>query len=253
MSIPVPVTPVALDEAWRPSAWNRRVLTAAPARWPVELGVVSLLVAYNIAGSLLRPEALYVPANLAVAALLVVLALRSGATGAELGLDPGRVRRGLAVGLVAAALVAVVLALAALGPGRGVLDDAEVAAMPASDVTYRAVLRIPAGTAILEEVAFRGVLLALLLRRRPVGRAVVVSSALFGLWHITPAAENASGHGSLAAVGIVAGTVLVTTAAGIGFAWLRLRGASLVAPVLAHWATNSAALVAAAYVTDVIP
>ena len=37
---------------------------------------------------------------------------------------------------------------------------------------------------------------------------------------------------------MVAGAVLVTFVAGLAFAWLRLRSRSLVAPVLAHVATN---------------
>lgn len=41
------------------------------------------------------------------------------------------------------------------------------------------------------------------------------------------------------------GAVVVTFLAGIGFAVLRLRSRSLVAPVLAHVATNGFALVAA--------
>ena len=36
-----------------------------------------------------------------------------------------------------------------------------------------------------------------------------------------------------------AGTVLATTVAGVGFGWLRVKSGSLLAPVLAHLATNS--------------
>ena len=43
----------------------------------------------------------------------------------------------------------------------------------------------------------------------------------------------------------MAGAVVVTFLAGLVFAWLRLRSRSLVAPVLAHVATNGLALVAA--------
>ena len=37
----------------------------------------------------------------------------------------------------------------------------------------------------------------------------------------------------------VAGTFVVTTIAGVGFLWLRTRSGSVVAPMLAHLATNS--------------
>ena len=43
----------------------------------------------------------------------------------------------------------------------------------------------------------------------------------------------------------MAGAVVVTFVAGLVFGWLRLRSRSLVAPVLAHVATNGLALVAA--------
>jgi uncharacterized protein len=46
--------------------------------------------------------------------------------------------------------------------------------------------------------------------------------------------------------------VLVTTISGYGFAWLRLASGSLLAPVLAHCATNSLALVAAVHVQDLV-
>jgi uncharacterized protein len=39
---------------------------------------------------------------------------------------------------------------------------------------------------------------------------------------------------------------LATAAAGVLFAWLRLRSGSLLAPVLLHLATNSVGLLAAA-------
>ena len=45
---------------------------------------------------------------------------------------------------------------------------------------------IPLGTVLFEEVAFRGVLWALLRRWRGTRTATAVSSALFGLWHVLP-------------------------------------------------------------------
>ena len=47
---------------------------------------------------------------------------------------------------------------------------------------------------------------------------------------------------------MVASTVLATAAAGVAFAWLRLRSRSVVAPVLAHAALNSLAFVATHWV-----
>ena len=45
--------------------------------------------------------------------------------------------------------------------------------------------------------------------------------------------------------GAVLAAVAVTAAAGLGFSWLRLRGDSVLAPVVAHAAVNGSAFVAA--------
>jgi uncharacterized protein len=70
--------------------------------------------------------------------------------------------------------------------------------------------------------------------------AVLVNSGLFGLWHIVPTvgAASTNGIGGLAQAGTVAGAVVVTTAGGVVFCWLRLRSGHLAAPVLLHLAFN---------------
>ena len=107
---------------------------------------------------------------------------------------------------------------------------------------FEVLVEIPLATVMFEEVAFRGVLLGLLRKRLPTWPAVVVSAVLFGLWHVDGVVRGHDGPGLAAAV---AGTLAATTLAGLGFAWLRVRSDSLVAPVLAHWATNSLAFVVA--------
>jgi membrane protease YdiL (CAAX protease family) len=71
---------------------------------------------------------------------------------------------------------------------------------------------------------------------------------LFGLWHILPTLGRldlnpAGGYAvnGLAEVGLVALFVVATFVAGLGFVWLRVRAAGLVAPVLAHAAVNGSA------------
>jgi membrane protease YdiL (CAAX protease family) len=44
---------------------------------------------------------------------------------------------------------------------------------------------------------------------------------------------------------LVTGTVIATFMAGLVFSWLRLRSRSLIAPILAHIATNGLALLIA--------
>jgi membrane protease YdiL (CAAX protease family) len=104
-------------------------------------------------------------------------------------------------------------------------------------------------TAIPEEFAFRGVLLGSALRLWGSWRATLITSALFGLWHIGPTLHRMSDDRVRGASGTVLGQVLVvvgavtiTFLAGLVFCWLRLRSKSLIAPIVAHMATNGLAL-----------
>ena len=62
----------------------------------------------------------------------------------------------------------------------------QVAADTVGSRVFNPLVRIPFGTVLLEETLFRGVLLALALRRWSVATAVIVTSAIFGLWHVVP-------------------------------------------------------------------
>jgi uncharacterized protein len=106
---------------------------------------------------------------------------------------------------------------------------------------------IPLGTVLPEELAFRGLLLALLGRRYGVLAASLLSSGLFGLWHVVPSLGGGTANATMASVvgADAAGTVLrvvvtvvFTALAGVALCWLRLRSGSLLAPVLAHWTVN---------------
>ena len=110
------------------------------------------------------------------------------------------------------------------------------------EVTYQVMVRIPVGTVLWEETAFRGVLLAALRRVMPRGTAVAVASGVFGIWHIRPtigalrANKLAAGPGKTVAA-VTAG-VAATAAGGVLLSWLRIRSGSLAAPVLLHLAAN---------------
>jgi membrane protease YdiL (CAAX protease family) len=60
---------------------------------------------------------------------------------------------------------------------------------------------------------------------------------------ISSASNNFAGQ-----VLLVTGTVVATFIAGLVFSWLRLRSRSLIAPILAHIATNGLALLIAWFV-----
>jgi uncharacterized protein len=212
------------------------------------------LTGWSLVGNLLLGETLYVVRNLVLTAGLLLLASRTGLWSWS-GLDRSRWRDGARWGLLAALLVGLVVGLAATFGDElalvGALLADDRADLSRGELLYHALLRIPVGTAIFEEVAFRGVLLALLLRLTTTLRAVAWSSAVFGLWHVAPTIvalrvndiAPASGEGLLAILGAVA----VTAVAGAVFCWLRLASGSLLAPVLAHWSTNSFGLLAAAW------
>lgn len=231
-------------------------------RWvhwaPVAL-VVAVLVIANAVTNQVLPERLYVPWSLAVAALLIVIAVRlDGRAATELGLSQAKLARGLRVGAVVVAAVAAVYAVGlAIPETRQLFEDKRVAGQGLAESLYDALVRVPLGTVALEEVAFRGVLPAVLAVRIGLGRAVAISAGLFGLWHVLPSlglgdvnpvAAEAIGQASV--VVPVSMAVLSTAVGGVMFWWLRHRSGSLLAPALAHWATNGMGYLLAFAVTS---
>ena len=223
-----------------------------------ELAAAGALLAWNAAVNRVVPSPAYVPANLAVAGLSLAAAGRAGVSAAELGLDRQGAGRGLRVGLAAAAPVVAVVAIGAALPAtrRFLAGDRRATTGGAGYALYHTLVRIPLGTAVAEEILFRGALLGLLSQRHPRARAVAVSSALFGCWHVLPTLDTMALNPLGATVGDRAGTggavlasVAVTALAGLGFSWLRFRGDSVVAPVVVHAALNSSAFAAARLVS----
>lgn len=112
-----------------------------------------------------------------------------------------------------------------------------------------ALVVIPVGTVLLEEVAFRSVLWGMLSRHMTTWRVLLVSSALFGLWHVLPSLHLASanqgvndavsGAGASASMLVVFATVAFTALGGVVAGELRRRSGSLLASVGMHWATNA--------------
>jgi uncharacterized protein len=202
---------------------------------------VAAVTARNLAGPLL-PPASYVPVNLALGAGLVALARWSGTSWAELGLARHSLRSGLRAGAAVGGAATAVMTVGALLPvTRGFFDDARVDVHAGGgELAYQTLARIPLGTVLLEELAFRGVLLALLRQRMPTPAAVLVDSVLFGLWHIVPTlgAARTNDITGVVQAGAVAGAVAVTTIGGVVFCRLRLGSGHLVAPMLLHLAFN---------------
>jgi membrane protease YdiL (CAAX protease family) len=117
------------------------------------------------------------------------------------------------------------------------------------EAVVAALVLIPLGTVIPEELVFRGVLWGLLRRARGTRVATVGSSMLFGLWHVGPALgggpandalTGAVGSGVMGTILGVLATVVFTSAAGVVLCYVRQRSDSLLAPILLHWAANGA-------------
>jgi membrane protease YdiL (CAAX protease family) len=213
-----------------PTWWQRnRDLVALVA-------TVVVLASWNVSRSFLVPEHLGIVASLGMAVVLGGLGFLGGLRLGDLGLDRRHARAGLAWGGAVLGIVMVVMVIVgALPMTRHALDDARVH-VSAATMAFEVLVAIPLGTVILEELAFRGTLLGLLMRRLPTPWAVGTMALLFGFWHVKGVLHDAADH---VAIVTVLGTVVATTVAGIGFGWLRLRSQSLVAPILAHVATNS--------------
>lgn len=199
---------------------------------------------YNVVLHRRIPRRWHLPANLAAAGGLFWAGRRAG-----LDLGRGRAASGIRLGLGASAVVAGTVAAASAAPRlRPLFADERVRADSRREMAYESLARIPVGTAVFEEVAFRGVLPGLIARTTTEPVAVGLSSVLFGLWHVLPALDNHGGSGTADHLGrlpTAATTIALTAGAGLGFAWLRQRSGSLIAPVLTHAALNSAAYLAA--------
>ena len=208
---------------------------------------VTLLAVSNVVSNRLWPQG-YLVWNLGMTGVLLVVARSAGLTWADLGLPAVRLRRGLTVGALAVAAVALVYAAAVALPATRTAFVDERGTVPLAAVLFVALVRIPLGTVVLEELAFRGLLPAL------VGggwwRATLVSSGLFGIWHVLPSMGSGSAVTSaLGSSGAVLGTVAFTAAAGVMFRFWQRWSGHLVTPMLLHAATNSLGALIAWWVT----
>ncbi len=193
----------------------------------------------------------YVSANLTGTAALLALARLRGVRARELGLSAERAVAGARLGAVVAGVVMVGFVAAVLWPNhRRLLRDARVAGMSERTVVYHAAVRVPLGTVVWEETAFRAVLPALLQKVLPVHRARVANSVLFGVWHVRPTLEalrlNGVAGGGVRCWAAVVSAVVANALVDILLSRLQRATGSLVAPALVHVATNSGGTVAAA-------
>lgn len=212
----------------------------------MEAGLVAAaLVLYNNSLNLWSPfrGGWYVPLNLTMTAALAVVSLVSLELSPSDILGPGPHAIPALIGALAGGILALPLLL--LSSSRRAahrLADLRLEGAGPGEVAFRMAVRVPLGTALTEEVAFRGVLLAAFLTNGVIP-AAVLSSLAFGLWHIAPTIVgvrvNRPDRGPLSWASAAAGAVVLTLLAGIGLVWLRLVTDSLAAPVTLHAVLNS--------------
>lgn len=222
--------------------------------WTALAAIIALLAAANALNNRYAPTTY--PVNSVLATGVVLLAFRAGGgTAADLGLDRASLSRGARWALVLAAAVAVVYAAAAAHPATDTFfHDRRVAGLGGGELAYAALIRVPLGTVLLEEVAFRGVIWGLGRRMWGTWPATAVSAVLFGLWHILPARHIQSWNpavnemvaspllATIAALGLV-------TLAGVALCEVRRRTGSLLPAAGLHWATNGLGFVVAYLLT----
>jgi membrane protease YdiL (CAAX protease family) len=211
------------------------------------LSVLVVLVAATVLNNWLAPGA-YVLTCVTATAVLMLIARWDGLTLADLGLDAVALRRGLRWAPVLAGTVLAVYLLALAVPlSRDAFQDTRAAGTSAEQLLWSVLVRVPFGTVLMEETAFRGVLWAMIRRRRGTTWATTVSSLLFGLWHVLPsrglnrsntAAGTVFGTGSADVTLAVVAAVVAMIAAGAILCELRRRSGSLLAPAALHWAVN---------------
>jgi len=213
--------------------------------------VTLALVAYNNVANLWPPfnRRAYVPTNFIATVVLALVAFGP----LELTFDEvvGSLELLDALGGVAlGALISAPLFVALRWPSwRARIADERTAHLSGASLAYQCLVHVPLGTALLEEFAFRGVLFAAWEATESSPVAAIISSVVFGLWHIAPA-RNAyllnhpePSRGSM--LRWISVTVLATFVAGLVLVWLRVISEGLLLPFTLHATLNSLATLAA--------
>lgn len=212
----------------------------------VALGLSALLLLYGNAMSAFPHEAraqFLLWSNLALLAGLLAWALGwARLTLLETGLDrrraPGSALFGVILSLLAAIPPVLFIALAPLFNG-GPVEAEEITDRSGAGLAYFLLFRQPVGTALFEEVAFRGVLYGAWQRAGGERAAFLASSAIFALWHLVISSRTVIESGVVDRPPMVVAGVIVSLAGlfvgGLIFAYLRWHTRSIAAAAVAHW------------------
>ena len=181
--------------------------------------------------------------NLGVMTLLLAWAFGAARmTARDVGLSlrsaPASAAVGAALSLLASVPPVMFLVLAPLFNGSPV-EAPDITERSGPSMTYFLLFRQPVGTALFEEVAFRGVLYSAWCRVGGDRTAFLATSSVFALWHLVISSRSVAESGVVSGAPMVTLGVIVSLAGlwvgGFLFAYLRWRTGSIAAPVVAHW------------------
>lgn len=226
------------------------IMQTNPKKIWVIAGYLSLLTCYNVLAVHINGWQQWILVSLLVlVSCAVIWWYRISST--ELGLARKNLQRGLLYGVAIGGFIAVGMILAYVIQPT-LFTDSRYSGTTNTEAIGR-LLYMLFRTVIVEELVFRGILLALFLRKMPTVQAVIASSLLFGLWHIMPSLGVSSSSSAantllpsfIGTIAVIAGIVVATGCAGALFCFAKIRSNSLVAPIIVHWTINGVGLVLA--------
>ena len=133
--------------------------------WPVIVVVVAL-IAFNVVNNKVAPEGHYLLWAFGGSFGLLAIGILDGNSWTDMGLGwsyllPGLLWAAACIGVVTAAY----LVAAAFRKGRDAMHDQRVAELSGPRLMFQALVQVPFGVVLFEEIAFRAVLFSMLARR----------------------------------------------------------------------------------------
>lgn len=178
-------------------------------------------------------------AHLGMLALTLAWAALEGRTPRELGLGRQGLGRGLAWGLILGLLGAVPIRLFFAFPlvSRQAISQPEFEGLSRGRLLWLVGGQFLVGSALFEEVAFRGLLHAKLVRLYGAGRALLLGSAVFAAWHLVITWYNLRRTNLPRPLFpfLYAGALTALFGGGLLFGLVRQASGHLAGSVLAHW------------------
>lgn len=227
--------------------WHVPELQPGLPWWPL-LVVILALILVNVVNNRLAPQSHYFLWAIAGSVLFLAIGLLDGNSLQDMGLGftyllPGLIWAAISIGVV----TAVYVIGSVFKKTRRAFHDERIRELSAGRLVFQALIEVPFGTVLFEEIAFRAVLFSMVARRFGVVTAIVISALLFGIWHVlpsvgtheqNPALGSVVGQGRRGNILAILASVLTTTIAGAVFTLMRIVSGSVIAPMGLHWATN---------------